>query len=280
MIVAGKKIHESLAEALKGLRRHLGFAAAFSFFVNLLYLTQTIYMLQVYNRVMPTNGLMTLLYLSLMAAFAYFTLAALDNLRSRLLVRSGLRLDALLAAKVLRHLLALPRPAMAGFRFQNAMRDFDQLKAALSGPGVSAIFDAPWIVIYIVLCTILSPWLGLVCLSAAGLMAGLAWAQEKATHKRLTEAGQLMAKAHAAQDVITQRADTVRALGMVDAMVAMQGRRRREGIDDGIKAGLSNSGYRTASKFVRLAMQSAGLGIGGSSPSFACSIDLAAGSRL
>ncbi len=262
MIVAGKKIHENLTTAVKGLRRHLAFAATFSFFVNLLYLTQTIYMLQVYNRVMPTNGLMTLLYLSLMAAFAYFTLAALDNLRSRLMVRSGLRFDALLATQVLRHLLALPRPALAGFRFQNAMRDFDQLKASLSGPGVMAVFDAPWIIIYVVLCTILSPWLGLVCLVAAGVMAALAVAQERATHKRLTEAGQLMAKAHAAQDVITQRADVVRALGMVDAMVAIQGRRRREGIDDGVKAGLSNSGYRTASKFVRLVMQSAGLGIG------------------
>ncbi len=262
MIVAGKKIHEKLAEALKGLRRHLGFAAAFSFFVNLLYLTQTIYMLQVYNRVMPTDGRMTLLYLSLMAMAAYFTLAALDNLRSRLLVRAGLRLDHLLAVSVLRHLLALPRTAMAGFRFQNAMRDFDQLKAALSGPGVMAIFDAPWIVIYVILCTILNPWLGLVCLSAAGIMAGLAWAQEKATHKRLTEAGQLMARSHAAQDVITRQADTVRALGMVDAMVAIQGARRREGIEDGVKAGMSNSGYRTASKFVRLVMQSAGLGVG------------------
>ncbi len=262
MIVGGKKIHEALVEALKGLRRHLGYAAAFSFFVNLLYLTPTLYMLQVYNRVMPTDGRMTLLYLSLMAIFAYFTLAALDNLRSRLLVRSGLRLDAALSSKVLRHILALPRQAMSNFRFQNAMREFDVLKAALSGAGVAAIFDAPWIIIYVGLCFLLNPWLGLVCLVSAGLMALLSWAQERQTMKRLTMAGQLMAKAHTAQDVITQRSDTVRALGMVDAMVAIQKARRREGIDDGVQAGLANSRYRTASKFLRLLMQSAGLGIG------------------
>ncbi len=262
MIVAGKKIHETLATALRACRRHLGFAALFSFFVNLLYLTQTIYMLQVYNRVMPTNGVMTLLYLSLMAMFAYLTLAALDNLRGRLLLRSGMRLDALLAQNILRHILALPRQALSTFRFQNAMRDFDTFKAAVSGAGVTAVFDAPWIIIYVLLCTLLSPWLGLLCLVAAGLMALLTWAQERATLKRLTLAGQQMARAHAAQDQIMQRSDTVRALGMVDAMVAAQTLRRREGIDDGVQAGMSSNGYRTASKFLRLVMQSAGLGFG------------------
>ncbi|WP_443749215.1 type I secretion system permease/ATPase [Asticcacaulis solisilvae] len=262
MIIAGKTIHETLATAIKACRRHLLFAAFFSFFVNLLYLTQTIYMLQVYNRVMPTNGLMTLLYISLMAAFAYFTLAALDNLRGRLMVRSGMRLDALLATKVMRHVLALPRQTSGPVRFQNAMRDFDQFKAALSGPGVSALFDVPWILIYVVLCGLLSPWLGLLCLGAAGAMALISWLQERATVGRLTQAGKQMAKAHAMQDQLLQRSDTIRALGMVNAVVTAQSSRRREGLEDGLSAAMSGNRYRTAAKFIRLIMQSAGLGVG------------------
>ena len=262
MVIAGKKIHETLAGAVDACRRHLVFAAVFSFFVNLLYLTPTIYMLQVYNRVMPTNGLMTLLYISLMAAFAYLTLTALDNLRGRLLVRSGMRLDGLLATQVMRHVLALPRQASGTVRFQNAMRDFDQFKAALSGPGVSALLDVPWILIYVVLCGLLSPWLGLLCLVAAAAMALITWMQERATMDRLTHAGRQMAKAYATQDQLLQRSDTVRALGMVGAVVTAQSARRREGLDEGLQASLAGNRYRTAAKFIRLVMQSAGLGIG------------------
>ena len=262
MIVAGKKIHETLVDALKACRRHLVYAAIFSFFVNILYLTQTLYMLQVYNRVMPTNGYMTLVYLSLMAMFAYLTLAVLDNLRGRLLLRSGVRLDNMLAQQTMRHIIALPRQAQTGFRFQNAMRDFDQFKAATSGMGVSAIFDAPWCVIYLALCTLLHPWLGALCLVAIVLMGLLTWLQERATIQRLMAASQLMNRSHAAQDLIMQRSDTVRALGMVDAMVAAQSNRRREGIADNVAAGMYTNRYRTAGKFLRLVMQSAGLGFG------------------
>ncbi len=262
MIVAGKKIHETLVDALKACRRHLVYAAIFSFFVNILYLTQTIYMLQVYNRVMPTNGTMTLVYLSLMAMFAYLTLAMLDNLRGRLLLRSSVRLDVLLAQTIMRHVIALPRQALIGFRYQNAMRDFDTFKAASSGMGVSAIFDSPWVIIYALLCTMLHPWLGALCLVGIVLMALLTWLQERATVNRLMAASQLMGRAHMAQDLIMQRSDTVRALGMVDAMVSSQTARRRAGIEDNVAAGMYSNRYRTAGKFLRLVMQSAGLGFG------------------
>lgn len=92
---------EPLAEAIRACRVHFLWAAVFSALVNLLYLAPTIYMMQVYDRVVPTGGVTTLILVTVVALFALASLAALDWLRGRLLLRAGLRLDRLLAEKVL-----------------------------------------------------------------------------------------------------------------------------------------------------------------------------------
>jgi PrtD family type I secretion system ABC transporter len=266
MLIAGRKIHPQLEDALKACLPHFKNAFLFSFLVNLLYLAPTLYMLQIYDRVMPTNGVMTLLFLSVFILIAFMVLALLDNLRSRLMMRLGARLDRLLSAGVLRQVLAQGardiRQGADGFRFQNALRAFDQFKAAISGAGALAVFDTPWVVIYIFLCFLLHPILGLVCLFGTVIMALLTWLNERSTHEQLNLAGQAMARAHISQDIITQRADTVRALGMVEQMVSLQNLRRRAGQEDGIKAGMVGGKYRVLSKVFRLVMQSAGMGIG------------------
>src|SRR5690606_22825378 len=90
-----------LREALRACRWHLIAAAGFSALVNILYLAPTLYMMQIYDRVVPTSGLMTLAFVTAVVIFALATLAALDHIRGRLLIRAGLRIDRLLARPVM-----------------------------------------------------------------------------------------------------------------------------------------------------------------------------------
>lgn len=109
-----------LADALADCRQHFVAAAVFSLLINLLYLAPTIYMLQVYDRVVPTGGKTTLLFVTMALALALLTLSLLDMVRNRLLVRASQRIDALIVPRILRQMMAT-NSAAAG----QAMRDFD-----------------------------------------------------------------------------------------------------------------------------------------------------------
>ena len=113
-------------------------------------------MLQVYDRVVPTRGALTLLFLTLALLFALAILSALDVVRSRLLTRAASRLDRQLAGAILDATLARstgPRDALT----RQAMREFDTLRQTMTGTGVLALFDAPWTPIYILVCFLLHP---------------------------------------------------------------------------------------------------------------------------
>ena len=101
-----EELPQVLVDALGQCRRHFMAAAGFSLLINVLYLAPTLYMLQVYDRVVPTGGKLTLLFITLALAFALLALSALDMTRNRLLVRASQRLDALLAPRILRQMMA------------------------------------------------------------------------------------------------------------------------------------------------------------------------------
>ncbi len=262
MVLLGKKINGVLANALETCKPHFVNVMIFSLFLNVLYLTPTIYMLQVYNRVMPTGGLATLFFLSLITIIAFLVLAMLDNLRTRLLVRSGLKLDMELSGPIMTQILSMQVRSTEARSTTNVMRSFDSFKQAISGQGFLALCDAPWIVIYILLCFLLHPYLALVCLAGAVILTILAVMNERATYKQLTQATQGMARAYATQDVLTAKADVISALGMREAMVMSQMRTRHEAMESSLHAGMSGNRYRAAAKFFRLLLQSVGLGVG------------------
>src|SRR5690606_15957291 len=119
---------EPLAEALRACRRHLGFAFGFSALVNVLYLAPTLYMMQVYDRVVRAGGLLTLAFVTVVVGLALATLASLDHVRSRILLRAGLRLDRMLAGPVLERVIGSRE---GGPRVGQAMRDFDTFRSVL-----------------------------------------------------------------------------------------------------------------------------------------------------
>jgi ATP-binding cassette subfamily C protein len=166
--------------------------------LNLLFIVPMLYMLQVYDRVIPTRGQGTLLVLTVVLLTGLATLAALDWARSRVLVRASLRLERELAGPLLSAMLARgDRPMEAVAR--QPMRDFDTLRQALTGPALLALCDAPWAPIYIIISTIIHPALGLLILAGAALLAAIAWLNERATGRGLRVATEAAHRAYASQ---------------------------------------------------------------------------------
>jgi ATP-binding cassette subfamily C protein len=254
----GKDSSRPMQAALASCQRHFVAAAIFSALLNLLYIAPTLYMLQVYDRVVPTGGLQTLLFLTLALLLAIATLAFLDRVRVRLLVRAGVALNAGLAPALLDATLGRPDAPEA----RQALRDVDQLRLTLTGPGVLALFDAPWLPVYIVVCFLVHPWIGATALAGGIVLPLIAWGNERATRSRLDEAQQVASGTYAAQEAVMEAADVVRALGMRRALVARQIRQRESMLTAQTAAALAGGSYITATKFVRLMLQSMALGLG------------------
>lgn len=246
-----------LIEAFKACKVHFTNALIFSALVNLLYLVPTLYMMQVYDRVVPTGGMLTLGLLTVVAVVALGALAALDWLRTRLLIRAGLRLDKLLAAKVMARIVDM----QGGKSSSQAMREFDNVRAAVSGQGVLAIFDAPWTPLYLACCFMLHPAIGVLTLVGGIILFILAMLNERDSRPRLKRAIKSTNAAYAAQEGIAGQTEVVRALGMRQASIARQVRERQDSVSQYADAQLNGGKYSGAIKFLRLAMQSLSLGL-------------------
>ncbi|MBV9995832.1 MAG: type I secretion system permease/ATPase [Caulobacteraceae bacterium] len=247
--------------AFEACRRHLVFAGIFSALLNVLYLAPTLYMLQVYDRVVPTRGRTTLLFLTLVLLLSLATLALLDLARSRILVRAGVSLERSLAAAVLD----------AGFSrsgagrdvlMSRATRDFDVMRQVLTGPGMLALFDAPWSPIYIVVSLLIHPVLGLVSLVGAAVLFALTWLNEMATRAPLRRANEASNLSYLSQQYSTAAAELIRTLGMRRTMVNRHLRERQVAASLQLKASFAASGLNAGSRFMRLTFQSLALGVG------------------
>lgn len=249
---------EPLAEAFRACRTHFVWAAVFSALVNLLYLAPTLYMMQVYDRVVPTGGMVTLTLVTVVAVFALATLAGLDWLRTRLLVRAGLRLDRLLASKVMARVVDMQAKQPA----TQALREFDNVRGAVSGQGALALFDAPWTPIYLLACFLLHPALGVMTLVGAAILLALAILNERDSRPRLKRAIQSANAAYAAQEGVAAQTEVVRALGMRQASINRQIAQRQAATSQYADAQFTGGKYSGAIKFLRLALQSLALGLG------------------
>jgi ATP-binding cassette subfamily C protein len=255
-----KSFHGPLREAFRACRRHFVWAAVFSALLNVLYLAPTIYMLQVYDRVVPTRGQTTLLFLTLVFTFAVGTLSLLDFVRSRLLVRASSRLDRRLAPQVIGALMS--QAGLGGLRSSTALREFDVLRSTLTGVGVLSLFDAPWTPIYIIICFVIHPALGILAMVGSAVLVGLAYLNEKATKPALQKANEASAKLYASVDASANAGGVLRALGMRRAMVNRHLEERQASIDLTAQASFSGGAYMTLTKFFRLLLQSTALGLG------------------
>jgi len=249
-----------LRRALAENRSLLLAAATFSALLNLLYLAPTLYMMEVYDRVLPTGSRITLGLLTLVTVGALTCLALLDWFRSRLLIHVSTRLDARLAGPVLQAVLRQPNLSKA--ERSAAMRDFDAFRQSLAGPALLAAFDAPWTPIYLVVGFLVHPLLGFAGLGAAAVLVALAWMNERATRAPLERANLVASAAYVEEEYAARSADTVRALGMRTALTLRQLGMRREVIALQNEASFAAGRYLNLIKGIRLILQSLALGLG------------------
>src|SRR5918997_6677765 len=172
MRAATKK--SELAQALASCRGAFVAVGIFSGVINILMLTGSIYMLQVYDRVLPSRSVPTLLGLTILIIFLFALQGLLDFVRQRLLTRIGSTLDAELASRIFSIVVTLPLKGRMGSEGMQPLRDFDTVRGFLSGIGPTALFDLPWLPLYLGLCFVLHPWLGLIALVGAVILFVLA----------------------------------------------------------------------------------------------------------
>ncbi len=252
-----------LEPAMQACRRHFTIAAVFSALINILYLAPTIYMMQVYDRVVPTGGILTLLWITALVAVAIATLSALEAVRSQLMARVSLRLDRILAGEILDRLLARRTGTRGSVESGQVMREFDQLRGALSGQAATAIFDTPWTPIYLVVAFLIHPVLGLLVLGGGAVLVVLALAHARRSKPAEDEARAANSRAYASQEATFRRAEIVRAMGMRTAMIRRHLADRGDGLDATTAAQASDNRYNAIVKFTRMFMQSLALGVGG-----------------
>lgn len=246
--------------ALQAGKRHFFYAALFSAALNLLFIAPMLYMLQVYDRVVPTHGKTTLMFLTLVLILSLATLSALDAIRARLLVRAGARLDQVLAGPIMRATLLQPDSSQRLAR--QAVREFDVLRQAMTGPAVFGVLDAPWVPIYILIAFLIHPWIGVLTLGGALLIIFLAWRNEVTTREPLQQANAAAGRSYVTYDASVASSDVVRALGLREVMVKRHLGDRESMMTLQTGAGMTSARLTADSKFVRLLLQSLALGVG------------------
>lgn len=250
-----------LQGVLLSMRRIFVVAGVFSFFINGLMLVPAIYMLQVYDRVLNSRNEMTLLMITLIMLALYALLGALEWVRSQLLVRASVRLDERLNDRVFAATFDATLRGAGGNPAQ-ALSDVTNLRQFLTGNGLFAFFDAPWAPIYLIVITILHPWLGLFSLVGGILLIGLAWLTERATRKPLAEANTVGIQASNFAGNNLKNAEVIEAMGMLPAIRARWNVKHRRGLALQQLASDRAGAIGATTRFARLVQQSLILGLG------------------
>ena len=251
-----------LTQALAACRRVLVVVALFSACVNLLMLSVPMYMLQVYDRVLTTGNVDTLLALSAMVVVALATFGLLDAVRQRILARAGAWLDRRLGSPVLAGAVSEARRS-GGRVSAQGLRDLATLRGYLGGAGIMPLFDAPWSPVFLVIVFVIHPLLGMIGLGGALLLFGFAVLNDRATRRKLMEANEASVRAFTAADAAIRNADAITAMGMLPALARRWRETTDEGLDMQTAASDASGGISGAAKFVRLCLQASMLGVGG-----------------
>ena len=246
------------------LRKFLPFfvaAGVFSFFMNMLLLTPSLYMLQVYDRVLGSRSVETLWFLTILLMAALLVMGSMELVRSRLLVRANNAIDAQLAPYLLKK-MAEGATSPEGNKYSYGLKDLAALKTFLTGPGILALFDAPWMPIAMVILWFMNYYLFLVALAGAVLMFGLTVINELMTRKPLGDASGAGRIAGRHVEIALRNAEVVNAMGMLKGVT-----NRWAGLNDRMIALQSTASRRAGTisgvtKFVRQAIQSLALGVG------------------
>lgn len=233
----------------------------FSFFINLLVFVGPLYMLQVYDRVLTSRSNVTLIVLTGLAIVLLIVYALLEAVRSRLLVRTGILFDEMLSDKVLSTAFRgyVKKPGVA---YSQAPRDVDAMREFVTGAGILAFCDAPWVPVFIAVCFLMHFWIGVVALAGAVIIFALALSNELATRNPLRDASSAAIAANQYVSSSLRNAETVQAMGMARAILGRYSDLHLAMLALQAKASDRAGAIMASFKAVRMALQVAILGVG------------------
>ena len=242
------------------LRPLLGGLAGMSLVINLLYLVPAVYMMQVFDRVLPSNSHETLLVLLVGTVFALLLLLAIDYVRTRLQHAVGALIEERLSPPVVNAVVAASARGAHGA--SDGVRDVAALRALFSANGLIALFDAPWVVFYAAVIWAFHPALGIGAGLAAALMLALAWLNDRLTRRSLEKVQQEGRRATQYVETSLRNAEVLQALGMTPSLLARWRELQNRIGAEQAGAGRTGAVFGAGTKFLRQAVQILMLSLG------------------
>jgi PrtD family type I secretion system ABC transporter len=235
--------------------------AAFSLAINLLTFVAPLYMMQLFDRVLSSRSLDTLVMLTLIACAALAVLSLIDGIRSQMLARIGAWLSDLLGPRIVGGALhAVLRGD--GARAGQGLRDLATLRGFLTGPAITPLMDVPWAPIFLLALFALHPVLGCVGLAGGALLFLLAIANEVLTKRPLQQAGVAAGRTQHRTEAALRNAEVVRSMGMLAGVVRLWQHDNAAASAAQIEAGNRGALILALSKFLRLTVQTTIMGVG------------------
>ena len=260
--IASNPPQSQLAEAVRECKQAFAAIGLFSFFINILMLTGALFMLQVYDRVLPSRSIPTLVGLVILALALFAFMGVLDLLRGRLLVRIGGYLDESLSPKIYDAVVRMPlRNVRQGDGLQ-PIRDFDQIRSFLSGLGPTALFDLPWLPVYLAICFLFHFWIGFTALIGAIILVSLTVLTEYWVREPLKAAGKFGTQRNNLGEASYRNAEVLSAMGMGSRMRARWSEVNAKYIESQRQATDISGGLGAISRVLRMILQSSLLAVG------------------
>lgn len=246
----------------KGFRGLFCFLFSMSGIINVLALTGSFYMLQIYDRALASGSVPTLLALSALAIGLYFFQGIFDVIRSQVLVRIGARLDSRIAPMA--HQVAIDMPRF-GFSTAEALergRDVDTVRSFLGSQGPVALFDLPWMPLYLIFVYLLHPYLGALTIAGALVLSMLAIATELLTRRLASATHKAGIARNEIADSNARNAEILKAMGFAGRAISRFNRANREHLELQTRTNDISGTFGAISRVLRMLLQSAVLGLG------------------
>jgi ATP-binding cassette subfamily C protein PrsD len=253
---------DPVAVGLRESARRMVGIAVFSGVINILMLSGSLYMLQVYDRVIPSRNIATLLGLSLMVLFAYLVQGYFDALRMRMLCRVGTLFDAGLQQSIHTALATLPLRGAKPMLMQQPLRDLDQVRGFMSSMGPTAFLDMPWIPIFLVALFLFHPAIGMTALLGTAAIIAMTLLTERMSRGAAKAAMDSSAQRQVLADATQRNAEVIRALGMTDRFTARWSQANERYLRENIRATDVYANLGSGAKVLRYVLQSGMLGLG------------------
>jgi PrtD family type I secretion system ABC transporter len=236
--------------------------AVFSGVINVLALSGSFYMLQVYDRVLSSQSVPTLIGLSVLMIVLYIINGALEYIRARIMSRIGMRIDKSLTPRVFHAVQILPLRSRSGGDGMQPIRDLDAVRSFMSGMGPTALFDLPWMPIYLTFVYFLHPLLALVAAGGAVVLIFLTMMTEYRSSKPLKSASQTGGQRLALAEMARRNAEVTYSMGISPFIGKRYETLNDEYLAQQLKASDAAGGIGNITKVIRMILQSAVLGLG------------------